>query len=166
MCRLCHREVERISHLADCRCLRPIWDKFNTLHTIKPTSTTDRHKLLLLGVSVPELPQAISDLHLIIWKFIIIHFTLVDIDKRPFKTDDVWTGATRRYLSKVNSLQQKVRLEVKDAEARDRPARIRRFNRLLAPLATINADGKIKWSSVMAPYAAALSPAGEDHSGP
>ena len=54
MCRLCHREVERISHLADCRCLRPIWDKFNTLHSIKPTSPTDRLKLYYSELALPN----------------------------------------------------------------------------------------------------------------
>ena len=31
------------------------------------------------------------------------------------KPEEVWTGAMRRYLSKIHSLQQKVRLEVTEA---------------------------------------------------
>ena len=60
-----------------------------------------RLKLIILGACTPKLPPAISDFHLMLWKFIIIHFTLVDLDKRPFKHEEVWKGAMRRYLSKA-----------------------------------------------------------------
>ena len=162
LCRLCHREVERISHLATCRRMRPIWDKFRSIHKITTTNKQDHLKLTLLGYSTPELPTSISDFHLILWKFIIIHFTLVDLDNRPFRPDDVWIGAIRRYLSKIHSLQQKIRLEVAEAQALERPANIRRFNDLLAPLATIDELGKLRWSSQMAPHAADLCPGCED----
>ena len=166
MCRLCHQHIERITHLAECRCMRPIWNKFRSLHKIRTTDSSEHCKLVLLGYSTPELLPAISDFHLILWKFIIIHFTLVDIDNRPFKPDEVWTGATRRYLSKVNSLRQKVRWEMSASEARERPARLRQFNHLLHPLATINESGDVRWNSTMAPYAAALCPGGGGQDGP
>ena len=124
-------------------------------------NSIDHSKLIILGASTPELPPAILDFHnLILWKFIIIHFTLVDLGNRPFKQEEVWKGAIRRYLSKVNSLQQKIKLEVTEAEARERPANLRRFNALLTPLATINNNGDITWNSAMAPYAAELCPGG------
>jgi hypothetical protein len=158
LCRLCHREVERITHLATCRCTRPLWDKFRSLHKIKTTDNQSHLKLTLLGYTTPELPTSISDFHLILWKFIIIHFTLVDLENRPFKPDEIWIGAIRRYLSKIHSLQQKIRLEVAEAQALERPINVRRFNALLAPLATIDEFGRLRWSPELAPHAASLCP--------
>ena len=84
----------------------------------------------------------------------------MDLDNRPFKPDEVWTGAIRRYLSKVHSLQQKIKLEVAEAQALERS--VNRFNALLAPLATIDETGKLRWSSQLAPHAAALCPGSGD----
>ena len=87
---------------------------------------------------------------------------MVDLENRPFRPDEVWTGAMRRYLSKMHSLQQKLRLEVAEAHALERPINIRRFNSLLSPLATINELGQLRWSSQLAPHAAVLCPDCED----
>ena len=129
---------------------------------IPPRCLTRPTGMVSKGYTTPELPSAISDFHLILWNFIIIHFTLVDLDNRPFKPDEVWTGAIRRYLSKVHSLQQKIRLEVTEAQALERSVNIRRFNALLAPLATIDETGKLRWSSQLAPHAASLCPGSGD----
>ena len=160
LCRLCHQDVERIAHLSHCRCLRPLWDKFHKLHDIDLHSTTEYSKLTLLGVGVSDLPPAVSDFHLILWKFIIIHFTLVDLDNRPFQHTDVWKGAVRRYISKANSLSQQVRHESMAAEARNRPPKLDKFNKILHPLATIDFRGDIHWKAKFAPHAAEIHSGG------
>ena len=110
-CRLCHAATERIGHLPDCSTLQPIFSSFLRLAGCNPTDPTDRSRLLLLGLASPPLPQALSDLHLIMWKFILIHFTLVDLEHKPFRPRDVWLGAVRRYASKANKLTHKVRVK-------------------------------------------------------
>ena len=89
-------------HLPRCRCLDPIWKRFAKLAHLRPRDDNSRDRLILLRLFDPPLPKALSDFHLILWKFILIRLTLVDLEDKPFVADDVWTGAIQRYLSKAN----------------------------------------------------------------
>ena len=81
---------------------------------------------------------------------------------RPFDTARVWTGALRRYASKVNSLTYKVKRKTIAAEARGQDVSIDEENKLLEPLASIGHDGKITWHDKMLAH---LQRAGLDHDG-
>ena len=92
------------------------------------------------------LPKSLSDMHLIIWKFIIIHFTLVDLDRKTFDPDKVLAGALRRYASKANSLTHQVQLERKQAEADERLPNVKQFTDLIQPLGEVMMNGQIEWN--------------------
>ena len=79
--------------------------------------------------------------HLILWKFILIHLTLVDLENRPFVADDVWTGAIRRYLSKANVLTFRVGELTRTAEASSREVDFKHLNLLIHPLGKLDPDG-------------------------
>ena len=81
------------------------------------------------------------------WKFILIHFTLVDLEHKPFRPRDVWLGAVRRYASKANKLTHKVRVKQARAEATCSSLDLRAERQLLEPLATLDNDGTIQWTS-------------------
>ena len=55
---------------------------------------------------------ALSALHVIIWKFIIIDFVQVDTDGRAFVAADVWKSAVRRTHGRLLAQSQKVRRKV------------------------------------------------------
>ena len=91
------------------------------------------------------MPQAVGDFFLILWKFVLIHFTAVDLDRIKFDAEAVFTGAIRRYVSKVNVLPTRVLNKVKLAESRGTEANIKPENRILYPLGKIDASGNISW---------------------
>ena len=90
------------------------------------------------------LPPGLSAFHLILWKFVILHFTLVQVENRPFKPDEVWNNAIRRLEVRFNALSFKVTrkaiarcgqaLKISEPEAE---------NKKLAPLAYLGNWGKI-----------------------
>ena len=49
-------------------------------------------------------------MHFILWKFVLIHFTAVDLDNKKFDRSEVIKGALRRYVSKANAISAKVSL--------------------------------------------------------
>ena len=77
----------------------------------------------------------------ILWKFILVRLTLVDLERKPFVADDVWTGAIRRYLSKANVLTFRVGELTRAAEASSRDADFKHLNLLIHPLGKLDTDG-------------------------
>ena len=145
-CRLCGKTTEKIEHLANCTALEPIWKKFCSLIGRHPSYPNDIARLLLLGLANPPLLQSHSDFHLILWKFILIHFTLVDVRHKPFRHESVWKGAVRRYASKANKLTHSILLKQKHCETclhdQPDPAII---GKPIDPLGALRHDGTIKW---------------------
>jgi len=129
-CRLCHGTVETIDHLPSCPKLAGIWNYFLALlpPELVPGSDYNYRRLILLGITDLPLPDSLSDLHLVIWKFVLIHFTAVDLANRPFLPLAVWDGAIRRYASKVNSLTYQVHNSIARAEATEQDPDLRSFN--------------------------------------
>jgi hypothetical protein len=153
-CRLCGAAEERCTHLPRCRCLAPIWNRFIKLTKLKCNDDNSRSRLILLGLSHPPLPKALSDFHLILWKFILINFTLVDLENKRFIADNVWNGAIRRYLSKANTLTYRVGDLTRRAEANLSQLNLKQVNELLSPLGTIDSRGSIIWVDEFARHAA------------
>ena len=53
----------------------------------------------LVGDSI--LPHALSDLHIILWKFVMIAYTRCDVKDEPFKPARIWKDAVRRASARV-----------------------------------------------------------------
>ena len=69
-CRCCGAADEHIAHLADCPVLREVWNKLETLASLKHTP-----RLVLLGLDGEcPMPGGIMALWLLCWKFAIIAF--------------------------------------------------------------------------------------------
>ena len=134
--------MEGVRHLP--RSLDPIsWKRFTKIAHLHPRDDNARDRLILLhvGLSDPPLPKALSDFHLILWKFILIRLTLVNLENKPFVADDVWTGAIRRYLSKANVLTFRVGELTRTAEASSREVDFKHLNLLIHPLGKLDPDG-------------------------
>ena len=157
-CRLCGSAEERSMHLPRCRCLNPLWKRFISVARLHPRDDDARDRLILLGLSDPPLPKALSDFHLILWKFILIRLTLVDLENKPFIADYVWDGAVRRYLSKANVLTFRVGELARTAEASSREVEFKHLNLLIHPLGKLDPDGTIAWCDDFARHASAVDP--------
>jgi hypothetical protein len=145
MCRLCGGTTESISHLPHCPILTPLFNKLARLHFSSLPVGVDWHRFALLGLSSPPLPRAISDLHLVLWKFILIHLTHRDLFNTPFDPNKTWRGAVRRYVSKANSLTHKSKLLNSRQESRGLPHNLETLDSLISPLGELDVSGAVVW---------------------
>jgi hypothetical protein len=145
---LCGCGKENFTHLATCKKITPLWTRFSRLANLTFHDDNDKLCTLLLGVraSGASLPPAHGDLFLILWKFIIINFTLAELERKPFDCDSIWKSVTNRYLSKANTLTFRVGMKTLTAAARGRQLDIRHENSLLHPLGSIDTEGTIVWA--------------------
>ena len=104
--------------------------------------------LFALGPDGP-LESGIVAFHLIVWKFILISFTQVDLARTRFVPDEVWKGAVRRYISRVERLKVVVRTRVLLAEGRGEQPSLDKENEQTAPFGAFRSDGRFRWSEVM-----------------
>ena len=120
----------------------------------KPTTAIDTiddttwERIILLGETecvYNIMPQAVGDYFLLLWKFVLIHFTAVDLDNTKFVEENVLTGAIRRYISKANVMQTRILNRVKLSEARGIKATPKVENSILYPLGSIDLAGNITW---------------------
>ena len=90
---------------------------------------------------------ALSALHIITWKFIIIDFVQVDTDGRAFVAEDVWKAAVRRTHGRLLAQSLKVRRKVLAAWSMGRPAPPLRADIIEAePLADYHGEtGEVQW---------------------
>ena len=144
-CRLCGGAPESISHLPYCPVLVPLFTKLTRLHFPTLPVGAEWCRFVLLGLASPPLPSAISDLHLVLWKFILINLTQRDLLNKPFDPSIVWRGAVRRYVSKANSLTHKAKLLHFRQESRAQAHDLESLETLIEPLAELDATGALVW---------------------
>ena len=93
------------------------------------------------------LPQGLTAFHLILWKFVIFNFTFVQTDNIKFRPDAVWDQSLRRFEVRVNALAAKVTLQAVRTWGQGNSLREPRSeNKLLAPLASLDAWGRLTLS--------------------
>ena len=56
---------------------------------------------------------------MITWKFILIAFTKADIAGEAFVPDQIWKGAVRRLISRIERLKMQVRIACTNAISKD-----------------------------------------------
>ena len=101
-CRLCKRCTERIGHLPFCAILKPIWDRFLTLVRHQHRDALPTHRLLLLGVLEDRkslLANSLNAFRIILWKFIILRFTMVDLESIPYSVQTLYGACQYAGLS-------------------------------------------------------------------
>ena len=151
MCRLCGRYHERFSHLGECVSIRRTFRFFRNL--IQPilgkTDIDDR--LIYLGVRGNSvLPGSLSDLHIILWKFILIAFTRAETVNARYKPRQVWRQAVCRFEVRVRALGERQRHLTVRKESRGKGRELSSSRRAhlesqVAPLATVDEVGRLEW---------------------
>ena len=153
MCRCCGAKEERFKHLASCGVLIPVWVRFRDLIRASPESLglakEPLHaRLILLGVTWrgQMLPMGLLALWVLLWKFMIVSFTQVDTEGKPFSGQAVWKQAVRRMVTRVHAAVHVHRLRMQAAESCEGPLPSpARLNGLLEGLASVNDTGKLTW---------------------
>jgi len=148
-CRCCHRYTEDTRHLAACKVLRQVWLHFNRLVAATHRQMKLTPELVFHGIATDnsELPPGLIALHLVLWKLVIFHFTLVETDNNKFNPDRVWGVSLRRFEVRVNALAAQVtRRAVKRRGQGHELLQPNAENRRLAPLASLDSWGRLTLS--------------------
>ena len=109
-------------------------------------------RLIYLGLhGETELPGALSALHIITWKFVLIAFTRADTEGEKFDSKRVWRQAVRRFEVRLMAYSEGVRRWVlryssREGGAPPPPQVVDRHCDALTPCATVSEEGNVEWS--------------------
>ena len=145
-CRLCNECIERLSHLAECRLIREVFEHFREFASHYLPGLILDSRLIYLGLTGPwkGLPSALSALHIIVWKFVVIAFTRAETENAKFVPDRIWSDAVRRFSVRINAHCERVRLTaLKRRNSGDGyPTELKESaNATLEPVARLSEDG-------------------------
>ena len=83
----------------------------------------------------------------IIWKFILQHFYGITGPTAPTNTALIWARSLRRYAELALRHEASARNIIRANQDKDKPVpKVSKFNRIIAPLARINGEIRLKWS--------------------
>ena len=115
-CRLCDNDTETFSHLASCKEIKKVFDPLLALiHRLtgNPINLTppEYSEFIFLGTlpNEPCLPSALSALHIIMWKFTLIAFTLKDLEGTKFNPESIWTQSVIRFRVRIQAHEEKTK---------------------------------------------------------
>ena len=165
-CRMCRGAVEELAHFSACPKVGEVLDRFDSL-TVEvwkeigvigwgvaadgsPSPRTIAKVCLgVCGGRTP--PGGFVAIFLIMWKFIIIAFTRIDLDRGIFDSKSIWESTLRRLIVRVNARAHGVRLKAARLESRGDPATKppNALNKRLYPIASINHWGTITWAPAL-----------------
>ena len=155
MCRLCGRYQERFSHISRCFIVRKAFRSLRTLAQPLVGRIDLDDRFIFLGMRGAEvLPNALLDLFVILWKFIVISFTRVDTCNEKYKAKVVWKQAVCRYVKRVEAYGEGLRRSGLRRESRGSDRALsqsyrERVEGLLHPLAKVGEYGEIHWVPIM-----------------
>ena len=139
-CRCCNNTMETFSHLAVCEKIKEIWSPFLTHFKLEYSQ-----ELIFLGQTSPitTLQGGISVLHIILWKFILIAFTQVDLEGTTFNPKQVWKNALWRLQDRLTAYTARASYILRRAHYKGNPTPdLTTHNKWLAPLAFLQPDKK------------------------
>ena len=98
ICRMCLLERETFSHIYKCWVVVQIFENFARLANKLGTQVSNSEPMRVLGLTPVEsiVPGTLSDLHIIVWKFIILSMVQVETNSVKFDRHEVWRCAVRR----------------------------------------------------------------------
>ena len=98
------------------------------------------------------LANSLNAFRIVIWKFIVLRFTMVDLEDIPFCADTVWRMSVRRLITRLNKEEWQARLSMMNARnTRAQAAVADRVTRKLVPLAQMTQTGVIwlpQWAEI------------------
>jgi hypothetical protein len=93
-----------------------------------------------------DVPLAIGSLLTILWKYTLMHWYKVDIEKKKIIKDTVWGQAIRRFADLCLVQPAEYRKAEARAQARGSYEPTTKYNNEMEPLASIRSDGSLLFS--------------------
>src|SRR6056297_2856554 len=144
LCRLCRGADERTFHMGKCPIIIEIFDN---LKRLDPTIEVNNPAEVLFAF--PKSGMGTRSLATILWKFILQRFYGITGATAPTNTALIWAKGLRRFAELTLRHEAATRKLIRDNldKDKDKPApKASKFNTLIAPLATINRDYRLRWS--------------------
>ena len=144
ICRMCLLERETFSHIYKCWEVVQIFEVFSNLARKLGTPISNSEPMRVLGLTSDEsiVPGTLSDLHIIVWKFVILHMVRVETDKVKFDRHEIWRCAIRRQEGRLQAHAERTRRRV--ITKGGLPAlEMQRLSAEVAPLAEYNDSGNL-----------------------
>ena len=141
-CRICKTGEDRLSHLCRCRVLRKHFEYFCTGCDIPP-------QLVYLGLdaNMRPLQGLYNAIYVILWKFILIAYTRVDVAKEPYSPAHVWTSTFRRLSVRLEAYAAQLKNELQRYESRggSTPSHVvDHYRKQVTPCATFSDSGELQ----------------------
>lgn len=142
LCRLCRGADERTFHMGKCPIILKIFDN---LKRLDPTIQINNSAEVLFAF--PKAGMGTRCLATILWKFILQHFYGITGATAPTNTALIWAKGLRRFAELALRHEAATQKLIRDNLDKDKPApKASKFNNIIAPLATINSDTRLRWS--------------------
>ena len=112
---------------------------------------TPSPQLNLFALWDTPLPQGVTSLFMITWKVILIAFTKADIIQEAFIPEQVWKGAVRRLISRVERLKMQVRIANTNSMSKDLESipGLASYNKQVAGLGAFSESGIFRYSDTL-----------------
>jgi hypothetical protein len=155
LCRLCHKAKEDSLHMGKCQVIQTLFSRINRLKATairicsnlrKGDQTNNTIMEILFLAPRADIPLALGSLLTILWKYTLMHWYKVDIEKKQFIKDTVWGQAIRRFAELCLVQLAKYRKAQARAQARGAHEPTTKYNNEMEPLASIRSDGALFFS--------------------
>jgi hypothetical protein len=155
LCRLCHKAKEDSLHMGQCKLIQALFSRINRLNatpiricsTLRKGDQTNNTVMKILFLApLAEVPLAIGSLLTILWKYTLMHWYKVDIEKKEFIKVTVWSQAIRRFAELCLVQLAKYRKAEARAQARGAHEPTTKYNKEMEPLVSIRSDGSLHFS--------------------
>ena len=138
-CRLCGEARDRLSHLADCPCIKHIFGMLFEDHEITP-------KFVYLGLTKDNTPLKGWDtvFHVLIWKFVLIAYTRHDLHNEPFDGYCIIERVLHRSAVRFEAYAHQTKMRWIHEQSQGKTAGsawLRKCNEAVAPLARFDGKG-------------------------
>ena len=99
----------------------------------------------LMGVNKMKgvVPQGVSALHFMLWKFTLIQLTLNSLQGCPINPHEIIDRAVRRLHRRTKTLEYELQCEYCKSDARETELSLGKFNNRVKGIGYFNQDGKL-----------------------
>jgi len=119
---------------------------FSNLKRLDPS--IDLNNISEVLFAFPKAGMGTRGLATIVWKFILQHFYSIEGSTAPTNTALIWVKALRRFADLALRHEAATIKITRETLDKDKPApKANKFNKIMAPLAFINSDLRLRWSN-------------------
>ena len=152
-CRCCRVAFENIQHWATCQSVQPIFRALARMMGVTvqwdDKRRAERFVLFLEVEGVKRQPAGWVNFHLVLWKYLINQFVLVELEEETFAPHEVWRATLDRFEKRAHAKQVSIQADILLADSRgEDPPDVSLKKNPLKPLGEFHpGTGAIEWDA-------------------